>query len=107
MDDLKYFLGHEVEFAGDSWYAPQRYLQSFNSVIRADHIDTTSSAGDWVGYVAIKNGDNIALVSFEQHNNWPGDGFTLQIDNAPFAFVSEFSDIDDAVAEYCERFYNY
>jgi len=105
MSALKYFLSREVEFGeGSTWYTPKNWLQSCKDVIRADYIDTTSSAGDWCGYVAIKEDDEIALISFEQYNNWPsGNGFTLEIDNTVFAFVSDASDIDDAVRGYIER----
>ena len=61
----------------NNWYAPQKFLKSFPSVVEAEYINTTSSAGDWDGYLIQKIGNRYHVIFFFQENNYPGGGFTL------------------------------
>ena len=42
-------LGRNYHVDG-TWYAPQKFLESFKSVVFVEYTETTSSAGDWTGY---------------------------------------------------------
>jgi hypothetical protein len=61
------------------WYDPKRYLESLPSVIVAELMDTTSSAGDWSGMLVRKSGKKYQVYLFSQENRWPNGGFNLSI----------------------------
>ena len=67
-----------------TWYAPQKKLESFKSVVKVELTDTTSSAGDWDGYFVQKVGRKWYLIFFTQENNYPNEGFTLRTNDEPF-----------------------
>jgi hypothetical protein len=60
-----------------SWYAPTQYFNRFKSIRDVNHFDTTSSAGDWSGYIEQKIGKTSYLILFDQSNNWPQAGYTV------------------------------
>ncbi len=60
-----------------SWYKALEKLRSFRSVERVDFYDTTSSAGDWNGWIVQKHGSYYYLILFAQANNYPSDGFEV------------------------------
>jgi hypothetical protein len=60
-----------------NWYAPENHLKSFSSVVKVELCDTTSSAGDWAGYLIQKIGKVSYFIPFNQVNNYPRMGFTL------------------------------
>jgi len=109
------YLGMTVEFGDGSqdysttiangrvgWYTPRTYLRELANVVRADYIETSSSAGDWSGWYAVRVAeDRIEIVSFAQENLFPrATGYVLQTGDAPFAVVSNEADIDEAVNDY-------
>ena len=70
----------------NNWYAPLNELkEKYPSIIHAEYMDTTSSAGDWAGFIIQKTGKNTArAIGFSQENNYPGYGFTLYTAEHPF-----------------------
>jgi len=73
-------LSREYKINGN-WYAPEKYLKNFKSVVKADLTNTCSSAGDWDGYFIQKIGNISYFILFGQSNNWPRAGFTLSTDD--------------------------
>ena len=76
------FTGRSVSIDGN-WYAPQKYLESKNSIVDTYLYDRTSSAGDWTGYLVQKIGGCYYVIIFWQENNYPGKGFTLHTADYP------------------------
>ena len=73
-----------------SWYAPERFLQGFSSVVKTELFNTTSSAGDWDGYFIQKILNRYYLIIFSQVNNGFGaSGFTLYTDSKPKAVFKD------------------
>ena len=72
--------------ATNSWYAPTREMkEKYRSIIWAELMDTTSSAGDWSGFIIQKIGKNtFVAIGFSQYNNYPHDGFCLMTCEHPF-----------------------
>lgn len=67
----------------DSWYACLDLFRLFPSVVDVHLLDTTSSSGDWQGYIMQKIGNRWHIILFEQENNYPHKGFTVRTDNKP------------------------
>lgn len=63
-----------------TWYEPQEFLMNFKSVVRAEYLDTTSSSGDWTGYILQKFGKNFYIILFWQTNSYPDSGFDIVTD---------------------------
>ena len=92
---------------GTGWFAPQKYLKNLPDVVKCELLDTTSSAGDWSGYFAVKTPSGIALVAFSQYNNYPqGPGYVLQTESQPFEYVNAEDEIEEAVNEWVASQYN-
>ena len=72
--------------ATNNWYAPTKELKDkYRSVIGTELMDTTSSAGDWSGFIVQKLGKNSFIaIGFSQYNNYPHDGFCLMTCEHPF-----------------------
>lgn len=62
-----------------NWYAPLHYLQDRARVVEAEHMQTSSSAGDWDGYFIERYKKSYRLTFFSQENRWPRGGFSLYI----------------------------
>ncbi len=61
-----------------TWYSPLEYLKDrYPSVVDVDHYETTSSAGDWFGYLIQHVGKRFFLILFSQENRHPGNGFAV------------------------------
>jgi len=74
---------------------------------KCELLDTTSSAGDWSGYFAVKTPSDIALVAITQYNNYPqGPGYVLQTDTEPFEHVNTEDEIEEAVNEWAASQYS-
>ena len=92
---------------GTGWFAPQKYLKNLPNVVKCELLDTTSSAGDWSGYFAVKTPSDIALVAFSQYNNYPqGPGYVLRTEPQPFEYVNKEDEIEEAVNEWAASQYN-
>ena len=68
LDDCSQPFEMNDNNGGKGWFAPQKYLQNLPDVIKCELLDTTSSAGDWSDYFAVKTPNDIALVVFSQYN---------------------------------------
>ena len=68
----------------NNWYAPTcEFQEKYGSVKRVVLMDTTSSSGDWSGFIIQATGRRSAMaIPFHQENNYPGDGFTLRTGTA-------------------------
>lgn len=61
-----------------TWYSPLEYLKDrYPSVVKAEHTDTTSTAGDWPGYIVQQVRKTFFLIPFSQENRTPYDGFVV------------------------------
>lgn len=73
-----------------TWYAPEKKLKEFPSVVMTELYHTSSSAGDWDGYFVQKLNNRYYLIIFSQQNNGFGAaGFTLWTAGTPMAEFSE------------------
>ena len=82
-------LGRSYHVDG-TWYEPQKFLENFKSVVRADYLETTSSAGDWTGYILQKIGKVFHIILFWQTNSYPNSGFDVVTDaNEMYSFSGE------------------
>ena len=72
--------------ATNNWYAPTcEFHEKHPSILRMVIVNTTSSAGDWDGFLIQKLGKNKAVaIGFSQQNNYPSAGFTLYTAEHPF-----------------------
>lgn len=81
-----------------NWYAPEKKLQEFPSVVRTELVDTTSSCGDWSGYFIQKIGNKYYTIMFYQENNYPDEGYILY--TRPFeSYVSDSIPTKDEINE--------
>lgn len=79
-------LGRTYNVSG-SWYAPKQFLNdNFSSVVKTGLIDTTSSAGDWFGYLVQHIKKTYYLIFFSQSNNYPYSGFKVMTHEVCFKF---------------------
>jgi hypothetical protein len=78
-----------------SWYAPREYFQRFASVKDVEIFNTTSSAGDWEGYIVQKIGKRSYVIMFSQENNYPYAGFTARTDDRPLISFEGEMDSDE------------
>lgn len=66
-----------------TWYAPQKFLESYKSVVKTGLLNQTSSAGDWSGYILQKIGKTFHVILFWQSNSYPHTGFDVVTDAFP------------------------
>jgi hypothetical protein len=61
------------------WFSPKRFIkENFKSVVFCDHIETTSSAGDWTGLIIQKVNNKLHVILFSQENTFPcREGFDI------------------------------
>lgn len=78
---MKQLLTNRKWHIDGRWYEPQEFLQKFKSVVRAEYLDMSSSAGDWYGYFLQKLFGKYYLIIFWQTNSYPDKGFDLMTDN--------------------------
>lgn len=83
---MKALTGKTFTTATNNWYAPTKELkEKYRSIIGTELMDTTSSAGDWSGFIIQKIGKNtFVAIAFSQYNNYPHDGFCLMTCEHPF-----------------------
>jgi len=84
-----------------NWYEPLKKLRSYASVIHAEHLNTTSSAGDWDGFFVQRIGSmKYYVIRFFQENNFPKDGFIVTTSEVEMTFDGEINrDIVDQIIE--------
>ncbi len=72
-----------------NWFAPRNFLRdNFEDVVFCDHINTTSSAGNWEGLILQRQQDKVNVILFSQENCFPNDGFSLSTAEKPFMEIS-------------------
>ena len=63
-----------------TWYSHQNYLrEKFSSVLRVQLMDTTSSCGDWSGFILQRHGNSVMAIDYAQTNT--GNGFEINTGN--------------------------
>lgn len=73
-----------------TWYSPSHFLESFKSVDHVELWNTTSSAGDWEGFILQKIQDNFYLIPFSQENRGLNKGgYTLYTGNVLLSWKGE------------------
>lgn len=76
-----------------SWYGPQEYFWSYKSVKDVVLFDTTSSSGDWQGYILQELNKKKYVIIFSQENNWPHRGYTAYTNETPlFSFQGDMTE---------------
>ena len=72
--------------ATNNWYAPTKELkEKYPSIKVCKLMDTTSSAGDWYGFIIQQIAPKKYIaIGFSQTNLYPHDGFGLQTCEHPF-----------------------
>jgi hypothetical protein len=91
-----------------NWYAPLKKLQEYPSVIHAEHIETTSSAGDWTGIFFQKIGRKTYIIPFSQENGYPRhSGYDLYTGDVFGSYKGEVTqeDIKNAIEDFCNVYY--
>jgi len=90
---MKHLTNITFHTATNNWYAPlSEFWEKHSSIVSAEIVDKTSSAGDWSGYIIQKVGKHkVIAIGFSQYNNYPRDGFTLLTCDHPF-YVGEYEE---------------
>ena len=68
----------EEPVARDNWYGCRDIFDKFKSIVECELTITSSSAGDWEGYITQKIGKRSYVIPFSQENNYPRRGFTIR-----------------------------
>jgi len=59
-----------------NWYSHQSFLRNkFSSILRVELMDTTSSCGDWSGFILQRHGNSVVAIDYCQTNTC--NGFTI------------------------------
>lgn len=89
----------------NNWYAPTcEFHEKHKSIERMVLMDTTSSAGDWSGFLIQRTGKNCCVaIPFYQENRYPGDGFILYTGTAFMRGTYEIDFVNTARKEWAER----
>jgi len=74
------------------------------SVVGLEYTDTTSSAGDWGGFIVQKFGNKHYVIPFWQENNYPYRGFTVGT-NKPVISYRGVWDMEEVTKLFCEIVY--
>ena len=86
---------YEVE---GTWYAPLNHFREMFSVVRCNHYETTSSVGDWSGYVLQKIGKFYYIILFWQYNIIWTPYFSVHTESEPLARL-DFEPKEDEIFE--------
>ena len=89
----------------DSWYTAHDLFRKFSSVKNTRFTNTTSSAGDWDGFIVQKINNRSYVIPFWQENNYPYKGFTIHTEKAMFSFLEDWP-IDEVEKEFCSLAYD-
>lgn len=78
VDDSELLLDQEFDVENAS-IAPSYFRSRFPDTIgQAGFFDTTSSSGDWGGYIVQEYNGRYHIILFSQENKWPLAGFTVR-----------------------------
>lgn len=92
-----------------NWYTSLKHVRSYPSVRLVDFYNTTSSAGDWQGYILQQIKGKYYLILFSQENNYPKYGYTIYTDDHPLSILDHAIDrdeCDEIISEYMELLYH-
>lgn len=91
--------------ATNNWYAAiKEFKNRYPSVVRHEFMNTTSSAGDWDGFLIQRTGSRSAVaIPFWQENNYPNSGFTLRTGTAFMKGRMSNDFVECAAEDYAER----
>lgn len=80
----------------NSWYEGLKLLKNkYKSIAKVDFFDTTSSAGDWTGYILQKIGNAYYGILVFQENQYPSAGYKTYTDSSPtYVFYTKYVDIE-------------
>ena len=84
-----------------TWYSALHLLKNYKSVVSAEWTNTSSSAGDWDGYLVQHIGNHNFLIPIFQENNYPRFGYTLYTGDLIASWKGEYKQ-DDALNIYLE-----
>jgi len=76
MNVKQLLVNREWQISGN-WHQPEHKFDDFKSVRHSELWNTTSSAGDWTGFIIQKIKSRCYLIPFYQSNNYPRGGYTL------------------------------
>lgn len=91
-----------------NWFSALHKLREYPSVQIVDFYDTTSSAGDWGGYIVQKIKKTSYLILFSQENNYPSYGYTIYTDDhisASWNFDATKDDAESILADILAEIY--
>ena len=76
---MKLLTNKEYVTKTNNWYAPlSEFWEKYKSIYTAKHMDTSSSAGDWSGYLVQRIGNIAYAIAFSQENNYPSTLWTCR-----------------------------
>ena len=80
----------------DNWYEGLKLLKSkYISIVKAEFYETTSSAGDWTGYILQKTGTTYYCIPVYQENMYPNRGYKTYTGNSNiYVFYTKYVDIE-------------
>lgn len=87
-------------FKTHGWMDAKRVFEKYKSVVMTDYVNTTSSAGDWEGFLLQNIGKYHYLVMFSQSNNYPYHGYTVRTSEPLIRF--DYKPERDVVLEHIE-----
>jgi hypothetical protein len=87
-----------------SWYTVHDLFKKFTSVKCVNFTNTSSSAGDWEGYIVQKINNRSYVISFWQENNYPYKGFTIHTEKPVFSFLQNWTTYE-IEKTYCDLVY--
>lgn len=82
--------------AHNYWFGGLKLLKKdYKSIVKADFNNTTSSAGDWTGYILQKIGNTYYCIPVFQENQYPREGYKTYTGNRNiFVFYTKYVDIE-------------
>lgn len=82
---MKQLLLNRKYHVDGTWYEPAKFLENkFKSVVRTEYTETSSSAGDWTGYLVQKLHGRWYVILFWQTNSYPASGFDIETDSMEY-----------------------
>ena len=98
--------GKDTGGARLTWYSHQNYLrEKFSSVLRVELMDTTSSCGDWSGFILQRHGNSVMAIDYSQTNT--GNGFEIDTGSVFAAYPYRLHDkiLSEVKETFIKKFY--
>ena len=74
---MYHLTNRQWDKAGFGWYDPRRKLLEYKHIVKAEYMNTTSSAGDWSGLAVAEYKGKFYVIPFWQENRYPYVGYKL------------------------------